>query len=285
MPTAATALKAINTEKSLKSLNNELAAVQGMPNLKESDWEAILSVYKDVLRDTAKTKEIEQQILAQFPQGKRQQNLQRAEDYKAYIGAKDNDARLAIAKQFLDKHPYDPANRAFDEANRINYTSLYWIISVFTSVNNDLETYTKYVSTAPAEAFGQIVYRSIDVPYRSQQTTTAEAILPYAKVAMARIKELLGEGNESGISRVYYGNAPLFARILAENKLYDEAFEYAAAAQSSLNFANADLNHTYVRILQGQGKNQEASVALETAYRLNQSSTYYCAISSAGFPY
>ena len=269
--TAANVLKNQNTKESLEKLNNELNALQQFGDITEEDWTQILRVYKEVLKDQVKAKAIEDTIKSKFPNGKLVSNAKRLQDFKLFQDAKDNDSRLKFAKDFIDNHPYAQENAEFDEANRINYTSVYWIISVFTSVNKDFEAYKKYVSKAPTEAFGQIIYRSLDVPYSAQKTVSAIDILPYAQVVMERIEELK---QDPSIEKYYYSNAPLFAKILQENKLYAQAFIYVSAAQSELNFSRADVNDTYVRILDGQGKKEEVKSILEKSYKLNQSSTY-----------
>lgn len=272
---AASALKHMNTPESLEKLDNELTALEKMPDLGEEDLLQLYRVYREVLADTAKTAAIENKLRREFPNGKFISNQQRLADFKLFETAKDEKARYSYAKSFIDKHPYNPADTEFNDANRINYVTLYWIISVYASIEKDFPTYEKYISkAAPYMSLSNVIYRTIYVPYISQKSVTAPEIYPYAKVVMDRLNYYKDNFQGEEYTTLYYGNASLFANILMENNRYDEAFVYAAAAQTTSKFEDADLNDTYVRILQAQGKDEEAKRALEKSYSLNKSSPY-----------
>ncbi|WP_166332852.1 TlpA family protein disulfide reductase [Sphingobacterium chungjuense] len=272
---AASALKHMNTETSLGKLNNELNTLMQIPDLKEEDLLEIQKVYKEILNDQAKAKELESMITTRFPNGQYVKDQQRLADFKKFTEASTDETRLALAKSFLDKHPYNEAETAFNDANRINYITVYWSLSVYTSMAKDLAAYTKYISTlAPYEAMSNVIYRTLYVPYLSQKSMNAQEILPYARVVMDRLKYYRDNYQDDKYATMYYGSADLFAKILVDNGLFDEAFEYAAAAQGIQKYERADLNDTYVRALEGQKKSKELRQALETSYRLNQSSTY-----------
>ena len=272
---AASALKHMNTPESLAKLDRELNSLEQMPNIKEEDLLEIYRVYKDILKDAAKAEALQQKIVTQFPKGQYVKDQQRLADFKLIQQAKTDDERLKAAMDFIDKHPYEEAEDAFNEANRISYISAYWIISVYTSMKKDLSNYSKYMSKiAPYEALSNVIYRSLDVPYLSQKSIGPAEILPYARVIMERLNYYKDNFQGDKYATLYYSNAPLFAKILVDNKLYDEAFAYAAAAQSTASYKNANLNDTYVRVLEGQGKTKELQMALEKSYAMNQSSTY-----------
>ncbi|WP_367209887.1 peroxiredoxin family protein [Sphingobacterium sp. R2] len=272
---AASALKHMNTPESLAKLDRELNSLEQMPNIKEEDLLEIYRVYKDILKDAAKAEALQQKIVTQFPKGQYVKDQQRLADFKLIQQAKTDDERLKAAMDFIDKHPYEEAEDAFNEANRISYISAYWIISVYTSMKKDLSNYSKYMSKiAPYEALSNVIYRSLDVPYLSQKSIGPAEILPYARVIMERLNYYKDNFQGDKYATLYYSNAPLFAKILVDNKLYDEAFAYAAAAQSTASYKNANLNDTYVRVLEGQGKTKELQMALEQSYAMNQSSTY-----------
>ncbi|WP_312740982.1 peroxiredoxin family protein [Sphingobacterium multivorum] len=272
---AASALKHMNTPESLAKLNKELNTLEQIPDIREEDLLEIYRVYKDLLKDSTKAEAIQQKIIGQFPNGQYVKDQQRLADFNLIQKAKTDDERLKAATDFIDKHPYQEAEVAFNEANRISYISAYWIISVYTSMRKDLANYSKYMSKiAPYEALSNVIYRSLDVPYISQKSMGPAEILPYARVIMERLNYYKDNYQGDKYATLYYGNAPLFAKILVDNKLYDEAFVYAAAAQSTASYKNADLNDTYVRVLEGQGKTKELQMALEKSYAMNQSSTY-----------
>lgn len=272
---AANALKHMNTAESLAKLQNELNALQTIPNLKEEDMMEVFRVYKDVLKDTAKADELEQKIRTQYPQGQYVKDQQRLADFNLIQKAKTDDERLKAATDFIDKYPYKESEVAFNEKHRISYVTTYWIISVYTSMKKDLPNYTKYISKiAPYEALSNVIYRSLDVPYLSQKSMGPAEILPYARVVMDRLNYYKDNFQGDKYATLYYSNAPLFAKILVDNKMYDEAFVYASAAQSTERYQRAELNDTYVRILEGQGKTKELQMALEKSYSLNQSSAY-----------
>lgn len=272
---AASALKHMNTTEALRKLNQELNSLQQIPELHEEDLLAIYDVYKKILQDTIKANDIERKILAHYPKGKYVNDQQRLADFMLIQKAKTDDGRLTAAMNFVDKHPYKASDTKFNEANRISYITAYWIISVYTSMHKDLATYTKYISTAaPYESLSNVIYRSLYVPYISQGSMNAQEILPYTRVVLDRLNYYKDNFTGDRFSTLYYANAALFAKIFVDNKLYDEAFIYAAAAQSIQNYQNANLNDSYVRILEAQGKKKELQVALEKAYSLNQSSPY-----------
>lgn len=281
---AASALKHMNTAESLGKLNNELDALQKIEGLREEDMFEIYRVYKEVLGDTAKASALEGRLRTEFPQGKFVSDEQRLADFKLFLDTKDEKQRYAYAKSFIDKHPYNETEAEFNDAHRISYVQLYWIISVYASMEKDFATFEKYVSkAAPYESLGNVIYRTIDVPYTSLKTVTADEVYPYAKVVMDRLNYYKDNFQGERFASMYYGNAPLFAKILMEKKMYDEAFVYAAAAQANAKFEDANLNDTYVRVLQGQGKDKEVQMALEKSYSLNQSSTYMLDALKANF--
>lgn len=272
---AASALKHMNTPESLAKLDKELNTLEQIPDIREEDLLEIYRIYKNVLKESTKAEEIRQKIVVQFPNGQYVKDQQRLADFNLIQKAKTDDERLKAATDFIDKHPYQEAEVAFNEANRISYISAYWIISVYTSMKKDLANYSKYMSKiAPYEALSNVIYRSLDVPYISQKSMGPVEILPYARVIMERLNYYKDNFQGDKYATLYYSSAPLFAKILVDNKLYDEAFVYAAAAQSTASYKNADLNDTYVRVLEGQGKAKELQMALEKSYAMNQSSTY-----------
>ena len=271
----ANALKHINTAESLAKLQNELNALQSMPNVKEEDLLQVFRVYKEVLNDTVKTNELEQKIRLQYPQGQYVKDQQRLADFNLIQKAKTDGERLKAAMDFVDKHPYRESEVAFNEAHRISYINAYWTISVYTSMKNDFEMYKKYVSKAePYMSLANVIYRSISVPYISQNSKTAKEILPYTRVVLDRLNYYKDNFQGDEYSRLYYANAALFAKILADNALFDEAFVYATAAKSEKGFEDASLNDTFTRILKAQGKKKELKESLEASYRVNQSSQY-----------
>ncbi|WP_162304898.1 peroxiredoxin family protein [Sphingobacterium olei] len=272
---AASALKHMDKEESLGKLNNELDALQQIPDLKEDNFMQLMKVYKEVLQDTSKVKEIEGKIRLQFPDGKYVSDYQRLADFKSIQEAKTEEGRLKAAMSFVDKHPYNESDEEFNEANRISHITAYWIISVYTSMQKDFAAYSKYISTAaPYESLSNVIYRSLYVPYISQASMNAQEILPYTRVVLERLNYYKDNFQGDRFSTLYYANAALFAKILVDNNLYDEAFVYAAAAQSTKMYEDANLNDSYVRVLEGQGKAKELQMALEKSYSLNQSSTY-----------
>lgn len=272
---AASALKHMNTAESLGKLQNELNTLVQIPDLREQDLVEIYRVYKEILKDTVKASAIEKKIVSQFPNGQYVNDQQRLADFNLIQQAKTDAEREKAAMNFVDKHPYQQTDAAFNDANRISYISAYWLISVYTSMQKDIVNYTKYISTiAPYEALSNVIYRSLEVPYMAQKSMGSNEILPYARVVMDRLNFFKDHAQDDKYAALYYGNAPLFAKILVDNQLYDEAYDYAAAAQSALSYKNADLNDTYIRALEGQGKAKELLMSLEKSYSVNQSSTY-----------
>ncbi|WP_181151507.1 peroxiredoxin family protein [Sphingobacterium gobiense] len=272
---AASALKHMGTTDALQKLNNELAALEDVPDLGEEEWLAILQVYEGVLQDSVKSAETIARIRRDFPEGKYVTDQQRLADFKKIQEAKTQEECARAAMYFVDKYPYTEADEAFNEAHRIRYVDAYWIIAVHTSMVRDLEAFKRYISKAePYMALANVAYRAIYVPFEAQQLMDAAEILPYARVVMDRLNYYKENFEGEEYSRLYYSNAALFAKILVQNKLYDEAFVYAAAAQSTSSYEDADVNDTYVRVLEGQGKLQELRLALEESYKRNQSSTY-----------
>ncbi|WP_398455821.1 TlpA family protein disulfide reductase [Sphingobacterium thalpophilum] len=272
---AANALKHMNTSESLTKLQNELNALQAIPNLKEEDMLEVFRVYKEVLKDSARADELEKKIRLQYPQGQYVRDQQRLADFNLIQQAKTDDERLKAATDFIDKHPYRESEVAFNDKYRISYINAYWLISVYASMKNDFELYKKYVSKAePYLSLANVIYRTLSVPYISQNSKTAKEILPYTRVVLDRLNYYKDNFQGDEYSSLYYSNADLFAKILVDNGLFDEAFVYATAAKSQKGFEDANLNDTFSRILKGQGKKKELKESLEASYRVNKSSTY-----------
>ncbi|WP_165793082.1 peroxiredoxin family protein [Sphingobacterium haloxyli] len=272
---AASALKHMGTTEALGKLNTELAALDGMPDIGEDELVQVLQVYQDVLQDSAKASLVEARIRNEYPTGQYVTDQQRLADFKLVREAKTQAECARAAMDFVDKYPYTEKDRLFNEKHRISHIDAYWIIAVHTSMERDLDAFEHYVSKAePYMALANIAYRAIYVPFEAQQLMDAAEILPYARVVMDRLNYYKDNFEREEYAQLYYSNAALFAKILVQNKLYDEAFVYAAAAQDKTEYQDADVNDTYVRVLEGQGKARELQTALEKSYALNQSSAY-----------
>lgn len=267
-------LKRRSTQEADQLMENELQTVQQLPDLSEDDWISIRNVYVDLIQDSAKTASITDTIVSRFPTGTFVSDRQRLEDYHQISIQNTNEDRLTHIVAFLERHPLKESQQEFNAAHRIDYTGLYWQLAVLSSISDDIETFTTYISNAPYNSFGQIIYRALEIPYVSQNTVTAREILPYARVVMDRVDYFKNNFEGDQYAEAYYYGAPLFATILVENGFFEEAYPYASAAQSVQNYKQANLNETYVRVLEGLHKDKELLIALETAYRLNQSSTY-----------
>lgn len=267
-----------NTDEAREVMGEELEAVQQLPDLTEADLLAIRKVYAEILLDTGKAAAIADTIGHRFPNGVFLREQKRLEDYRQLISVRELDSILKHSIAFLERHPLRDSDAAFNTAHRIDYATVYRNVAVFASVGRQLDVFTKYVSQAPYEAFGQIIYRAIDVPFVSQNTVSAHEILPYARVVMDRVNYFKDYFAGDEFAQAYYYAAPLFAKILVENGLFEEAYPCASAAQSVQSYQRADLNETYVRILEAQGKTKELQLALEKSYSLNQSSTYMLAL-------
>ncbi len=272
---AISALKHMNTEESRNKIKNELTALGNIQNLKEEDLLHLLKVYTDVMRDSSGAASIVDRIKKEYPQGEYVSGQRRLAAYQAFATERDPKKNYQAAKDFVDEFPYRPEQQEFNDAHMINYVKLYWVISVYASMEKDIETYQKYVAkAAPYESLSNVIYRSIYVPFVPQATMNAAEILPYARVVLDRINYYKDNFQGDKYASYYYDNAGLFAKILQQNELYDEAFVYASAAQSIKKYGDADVNDTYVRTLLGQGKTKEAQLALEKSFSLNQSSTF-----------
>ncbi|WP_207534536.1 TlpA family protein disulfide reductase [Desertivirga arenae] len=212
-----------------------------------------------------------------------QSNNDKLIEFKAIAKTRNADSVLMRTTAFIDKYPYTKTDTAFDKSNWIDYARMYQTVGILTSIKKDLSTYKKYVASAPFNSLATIWYKAVEIPYEHQKSSTAEEVLPWARLLMQRIEEFKdGKPVESPnistdewdkmFSGVYANSSALYADILLHVKQYKEGLYYAEIAQQRAQYKKAPLNEVYSMLLKETGNTARMKETLIKSMQQNQAS-------------
>ncbi|WP_207424351.1 TlpA family protein disulfide reductase [Desertivirga brevis] len=215
--------------------------------------------------------------------GKAQNSNEKLREFKVIAKTRNADSVLMLTTEFIDKYPYTKTDTAFDKRNWIDYSRMYQTVGILTSVKKDFSTYKKYVATAPFNSLSTIFYKAVEIPYDHQKSSTAEEVLPWAKLVMERIENfkdgkpaenpyLSSDDWDKMFSNVYASSSALYADILLHVKQYKEGLYYAEIAQQRAQFKKAPLNEVYSLLLKETGNTAKLKETLVKSMQQNQAS-------------
>lgn len=262
-------LKKVDAEKAKKAAVKDIAYMKNLPDLTEKDLNNIKRVYAEILEKPAAADSMANVIASIDSAAIKSKNPEKLAALKLIGAERDYKKLLPLNMSFLERFPMDKADRAFDEANRIDYSKIYSTIAIVASVEKDSATFKKYVAHAPFASLSTIFYKCMSVPYVSLKSFTAEEAYVYARPMMNRLMEF-NSMQPDGFMDVYMGNAGVYADILMHLKKDEAALGFANAAQQKYEFGNSPLNEVTAILLERAGQPEKLKFVLESSMKKNQ---------------
>jgi thiol-disulfide isomerase/thioredoxin len=262
-------LKKVDTNKARKAAVRDIAYMKTLPDLTEKDLVNIKKVYSEILERPASADSMAR-VIASIDSGAiRAKNPEKLAAFKAMGAERDYKKLLPMTISFLEQFPMDKADRAFDLANRIDYSKFYSTIAIIASVEKDSVTFKKYVAHAPFASLANVFYKCMKVPYVSLKSFSAAEAYIYARPMMNRLLQF-NELKPDGFIDVYMDNAGVYADILMHLNKDAEALGFAGAAQQKYEYGNSPLNEVSAILLERSGQLDKLKLVLESSMKKNQ---------------
>ena len=229
-----------------------------------------------------KLKDSIQQILTQkFPKG----SLARLAAYKSISTNKNMTDLLKASEQFLADFPIAQTNVEFDEANYINYGTVYQnMIVIGGFIKKDDSYLQKYVDVLPYNVLSTVFYKIVDIPFNRKEETQAK-LLAKTELLMKRYTYFLNnqpaeydylspsewktkwEGERSNFE---FG--PYISLLMSAGR-DKEALKYTEISQQYLAYKRATINNYHVMLLQKKGDKSKLDEVLKNSFFNNQATT------------
>lgn len=264
-------LNKLDPEKARKQALKDIFYMKNLQDPTEADLVNLKKIYAEVLNNKKAADSMSRVISAIDSAAIKKANPEKLAAFKTVGAERDYKKVMAANISFLERYPAEKADRAFDKANRIDYTRVYSTIAIIASVEKDTITFKKYVAKAPFSTLTTIFYKCVDVPYVSQKSLNAEQVYVYARPIVDRFFQFNDEKPE-GFMNMYFGSMPIYADVLMHLGKYETALNLAAACQQKYQFERATLNELHALLLEKLGKTEELQKVLENSMRKNQMS-------------
>lgn len=235
------------------------------------------TVAEKILHDDSLTQELDAEILKRFPNG----ILARDKEIVRLYGIKDMAQLELELDKFLKRFPAKKFYGIETEAGNYYYGHLFRAV-VYTHVikQKDYAKMYKYLHDVPVDMLITFYWHLVQIPYNQKQMTSAE-LLPHAR---ALVNEM--------ISRPRYGYAAgytptewvqnlysvrkdaylVYAKILFENQLTDEAYALMEQLRPYFGVKVADFNDFYVTLLDAVGQTDGIIPFIEAGVKENAAS-------------
>lgn len=203
------------------------------------------------------------------------------------LASSNMDTTLARNLRFLQRFPpakfEDPAAPAFGE---VDYQKVYQAIIIIASVKKDYKPLYAYVQDCSYSALQNLMYKLVEIPYDDHKSMDAQTAMPLADTIMHCIFKYRDtadvrvgvfsprEWKEKHFGPEQVRTASLYARILMENGRHAEALEMVTLAQHYAAYSRAEINETYIRLLEANQQTAAMPAAIETAIRHNQATPW-----------
>ncbi len=262
-------LKEVDQEKAKALAAKDIALINSLPDKNLKDLNNMKKVYAEVLNNRTAADSMARVIAGIDSAAIKRLNPEKLAAAKALNGERDYKKLLPAMISFLERYPMDKADRAFDQANWIDYSKFYSSIAIMASVDRDSVTFKKYVALAPFASLANIFYKSMYVPYVSLKTFNAQEAYVFARPIMGRLLQF-SEMKPDGFMDVYMNNAGVYADILMHLKKDEDALGFANAAQQKYEFGNSPLNEVTAILQERNGQSDKLKFTLESSMKKNQ---------------
>lgn len=262
-------LKKVDAEKARALALQDLSLIKSLPDKNLNDLKNIKKVYAEVLDNPSAADSMGRVIAAIDSAAIKRRNPEKLAAAKALNGERDYKKLLPAMINFLELYPMDKADRAFDQANWIDYSKFYSSIAIMASVDKDSVTFKKYVAQAPLSSLPNLFYKSMYVPYVSLKTFNAQEAYVFARPMMSRLMQFK-EINRDAFMDIYLNNAGVYADILMHLNKDEAALNFASAAQQKYEYGNSPLNEVSAILLERNGQAEKLKFTLESSMRKNQ---------------
>lgn len=232
-------------------------------------------IYRNLLELKQPADSLTELMITRYPKG----SIARLNAYRAAV---NNQKSMELMKQaliqFVKDFPESPADRKFNEDNRIAYSNVYQTIIIVDVVNKNYSSLKTYLQQLPIDASMNLFYKVIQI-FHDRKDIPDQDLYPHAKLLVDHIENI----KEIKPSYYYYLSPnewkeewdSLFAKnilityvdILKNVGKNEEALSYAQLAQQVLQYTKADLNSNMVTLLNNKGdKKLLRDVLLKSLY-------------------
>ncbi|MBQ8423309.1 MAG: TlpA family protein disulfide reductase [Coprobacter sp.] len=229
------------------------------------------------LRDKELARSLENMILKRHPKG----ILARDKEIFRIYKLEDMAEKEVELNKFLKKFPTKKFRGIETEAYNLYYGHIYRAV-VYTHViadkNNDMMY--KYLPDVPTDMLATFFWHLVQIPYNNKQTS-AQELLPHARTLMTEIAERERYGYWAAVTDTEWlqhlisrrkDSYLVYAQILNENDLIDEAAVLAEQLKPYYGTKSADFNDFYVEILEKSDRHAEVVAYIESGVKENAAS-------------
>lgn len=259
-----------------EKVERNLVRLAGLPNIDESNYYQIFSVYQFELKDTHKADSVKALILSKYPHG----HLARHEAYTAAYMGQHNEASIEKMEKFLQDFPVVEMRKDSSADQQFMYYGIYRELAIAYVASGKID---KLIALLPQMDFASLaeIYRwdverhfmtnsmPVDSVYPLGKAVITEAI---AKVHDGSFKENLRftpqQADEFAISQLDKRLAA-HVRLLDKMGRYAEALTYLRMISPEFIYTNAKLNDAHIDILEHTNNAVQAAAVLEQGVRNN----------------
>ena len=230
-----------------------------------------------MLHDKALTQELDTEILKRFPAG----ILARDKEIMRIYAIKDMAQMEIELDKFLKRFPAKKFLGIETEVTNHYYGHLFRAV-VYTHVIEDknYDKMYKYLHDVPVGMLVTFYWHLVQIPYNQKQMTSAE-LLPHARALVEEMISRPRYGYVAGYTPVEWKQELystrkdaylVYAKILFENQLTDEAYALAQQLLPYYGVKSADFNDFYVTMLDAVGQHDCIVPFIENGVRENAAS-------------
>ncbi len=242
----------------------------------------VADTYRNVMKDEARSREVEEMILRRFPDGilARDRMI-----WDIYI-ERDQDKKLAMLEQMIERFPREKFPVPQTDISRNFYARIFWA-STYNRImeKGDYEFLHRILPLVPYSALPEYYYRVVQLQLK-HGLMTYEEIRPHADAIWAQFVRRAQEGEDryyrsdrrysprqwaEEVRSSTRGYAVTHGQILYQTGAYAEGLELYESVKDYFKGEISEFNETYAKLLAANGYDQlvvpfiEQSVSLDAA--------------------
>ena len=242
----------------------------------------VAEIYKDMMKNEEKAKEVEALILERFPDG----ILARDKAIWAVYMEREPEAKLQLLEDMLRRFPQEKFPVPQTDLSRSFYGRIFWSSMQDRIVNKkDYKLLHELLPFVPYSALAEYYYRVVQLQLKHGMVTY-EQVRPHADAIWAEIQKRAERGEDRYYnSRARFsprqwreqvkwdtrGYAITHGKVLYETGAYAEGLEVMESVKDFFGGKVSDFNETYAQLLAANGYDQlvipflESSIAHDAA--------------------
>jgi thiol-disulfide isomerase/thioredoxin len=235
----------------------------------------------ELLGDVKLKDSIQQTLIQKFPKG----SLARLAAYKSISTNRNMADMVKASEQFLADFPIAQTNVEFDEANYINYGTVYQnLIVVGSYLKKDDSYLQQYVDVLPYNVLSTVFYKIVDIPFNRKEEANAR-LLAKTELLMKRYTYFL---NNQPVEYAYLSPSEWKTKWESERANFEfgpyisllmsagrdnDALQYSELSEKYLAYKRATVNNYYASLLQKKAETAKLDEVLKLSFFNNQATT------------